>query len=49
MEDELQRMHRRLERMEQEMRQALDEVHRSYRRDLVVYRPPTAPVHQRRN
>ena len=49
MEDELQRMHRRLERMEQEMRSALDEVHRSYRRDLVLYRPPTAPVHQRRN
>ena len=44
MEDELQRMRRRLERMEQEMRQALEEVHRRYRRDLVVYRPPQAPV-----
>jgi MerR family transcriptional regulator/heat shock protein HspR len=40
MEDELQRLHRRLERMEQEMRQALDEVHRQYRRDLVLYRAP---------
>jgi MerR family transcriptional regulator, heat shock protein HspR len=49
MEDELQRMHRRLERMEQEMRDALDEVHRSYRREVVLYRPPQAPVHQRRN
>ena len=49
MEDELQRMHRRLERMEQEMRSALDEVHRQYRRDLVLYRPPQAPVHQRRS
>ncbi|HEX3805325.1 MAG TPA: helix-turn-helix transcriptional regulator [Gaiellaceae bacterium] len=49
MEDELQRMRRRLERMEQEMRKTLEEVHRSYRRDLVLYRPPTAPVHQRRN
>jgi MerR family transcriptional regulator/heat shock protein HspR len=48
MEDELQRMRRRLERMEQEMRKALEEVHRHYRRDLVVYRPPKAPVHQRR-
>ena len=48
MEDELQRMHRRLERMEQEMRRALDEVHRQYRRDLVLYRPPQAPAHQRR-
>jgi MerR family transcriptional regulator/heat shock protein HspR len=44
MEDELQRLHRRLERMEQEMRRALDEVHRSYRRDLVVYQPPKPPV-----
>ncbi len=48
MEDELQRMRRRLERMEQEMRRTLDEVHRSYRRDLVLYRPPQAPVHLRR-
>src|SRR3954452_14351004 len=44
MEDELQRMRRRLERMEQEMREALERVHRQYRRDLVVYRPPQAPV-----
>jgi MerR family transcriptional regulator, heat shock protein HspR len=44
MEDELLRMRRRLERMEHEMRRALDEVHRSYRRDLVLYRPPQPPV-----
>ena len=44
MEDELGRMRRRLERMEQEMRRALDEVHRSYRRDLVLYRPPQPPA-----
>jgi MerR family transcriptional regulator/heat shock protein HspR len=44
MEDELLRMRRRLERMELEMRRALDEVHRSYRRDLVLYRPPQPPV-----
>jgi MerR family transcriptional regulator, heat shock protein HspR len=50
MEDELRRMRRRLERMEQEMRRALEEVHRHYRRDLVVYRPPQAPVPaQKRN
>jgi MerR family transcriptional regulator, heat shock protein HspR len=48
MEDELQRLRRRMERMEREMRRALDEVHRSYRRDLVVYQPPQAPAHQRR-
>ena len=44
MEDELQRMHRRLERMEREMRTALDEVHRFYRRDLVLYRAPQPPA-----
>jgi MerR family transcriptional regulator/heat shock protein HspR len=49
MEDELQRMRRRLERMEEEMRKALEEVHRQYRRGVVLYRPPQAPVHQRRN
>jgi hypothetical protein len=37
-------MRRRLERMEQEMRNALDEVHRQYRRDLVLYRPPQPPT-----
>ena len=47
MEDELLRMQRRLERMELEMRKALDEVHRFYRRDLVVYQPPQTPA--RRN
>ncbi len=44
MEDELRRMQRRIERMEQEMRRALDDVHRSYRRDLVVYRGATTPT-----
>jgi MerR family transcriptional regulator/heat shock protein HspR len=39
LEDELQRMRRRLDRMEREMRTAVDEVHRQYRRDLVLYRP----------
>jgi MerR family transcriptional regulator/heat shock protein HspR len=44
LEDELQRMRRRLERLQHEMREALDEVHRQYRRDLVLYRPPEPPV-----
>ena len=44
MEDELHRMRRRLERMEQEMRRAVDELHRTYRRDLVLYRPPQPPA-----
>jgi MerR family transcriptional regulator/heat shock protein HspR len=44
MEDELQRMRRRLERMEQEMRRSLAEVHRHYRRELVLYEPPKPPI-----
>jgi MerR family transcriptional regulator, heat shock protein HspR len=44
LEDELQQMKRRLQRMEAEMREALQEVHRQYRRDLVLYRPPQPPV-----
>jgi len=47
LEDELQQMKRRLARMEHEMREALQEVHKQYRRDLVLYRPPQPPV--RRN
>jgi MerR family transcriptional regulator/heat shock protein HspR len=43
MEDELERLRRRMERMEQEMRRTVDEVHRYYRRDLVLYRPPKSP------
>ncbi len=44
LEDELARMRRRIERMEEEMRRALDDVHRSYRREVVVYRPPQPPM-----
>jgi MerR family transcriptional regulator/heat shock protein HspR len=41
MQDEVAKMRRRLERLEREMRKAIGEVHRQYRRDLVLYRPPT--------
>jgi MerR family transcriptional regulator/heat shock protein HspR len=41
LEDELQRMRRRLARMEREMREAINEIHRHYRRDIVPYKPPT--------
>jgi MerR family transcriptional regulator, heat shock protein HspR len=40
LQDELMRMRRRLDRMEREMREAINEVHRYYRRDLVPYKPP---------
>ena len=41
MQDEVTRMRRQLERLERQMREAIDQVHRQYRRDVVVYRPPT--------
>jgi MerR family transcriptional regulator, heat shock protein HspR len=41
LEDELQRMRRRIDRMEREMRETINEIHRHYRRDLVPYKPPT--------
>jgi MerR family transcriptional regulator, heat shock protein HspR len=44
LQDELLRLHRRLDRMQREMRDAINAVHRQYRRDLVPYRPPTEIV-----
>jgi MerR family transcriptional regulator/heat shock protein HspR len=40
LQDEVERMQRQLARLEQEMRAAIDEVHRQYRRDLVPWKPP---------
>ena len=48
LEDELQRMQRRLDRLEREMRDAVDRIHRQYKRELVLYRPPTEIVPTRR-
>jgi MerR family transcriptional regulator/heat shock protein HspR len=39
LQDEVERMQRLLDRMEAEMREAISEVHRQYRRDLVVWKP----------
>jgi MerR family transcriptional regulator/heat shock protein HspR len=44
LEDELNRMRRRLDRMELEMRETIEQVHKQYRRDLVVYRPAQPPA-----
>ena len=44
MEDQLSRMQSRMERIEREVRERIEEVHKQYRRDLVLYRPETAPV-----
>jgi MerR family transcriptional regulator, heat shock protein HspR len=40
LQDEVQRMRRTLDRMEREMREAVSQVHRQYRRDLVPWKPP---------
>ena len=47
LEDELQRMRARLERMEREMREEIQKVHRSYKRELVLYEEPNLPVRRR--
>ena len=44
LEDELARVRGRLERTEREARRAIQEVHRSYKRELVLYRPAALPV-----
>jgi MerR family transcriptional regulator, heat shock protein HspR len=38
LQDELAQMRARFDRLEQEMRAAIEQVHRQYRRDLVLYR-----------
>ena len=47
MQDEIVRMQRRLERLEREMRDAIKEVERQYKRELVVWQPPTELVRRR--
>src|SRR5438874_12719229 len=47
LEDELKAMQRRLDRLEREMREAIGEVHRQYRRELVLYRPSSELIPRR--
>jgi MerR family transcriptional regulator/heat shock protein HspR len=44
LEDELRRMRARMERLERELRAKITEVHRSYRREIVLYEPPRHPA-----
>ena len=49
LEDELRRMHGRLERLERHMRDEIQRVHKNYKRELVLYEPATTqPVPTRR-
>jgi MerR family transcriptional regulator/heat shock protein HspR len=43
LEEQLQRMQSRMERLEREMRDAIAQVHKQYRRDLVLYDPTQLP------
>ena len=44
LEEQLQRMQARLERLEREMRDAIQQVHKQYRRELVLYDPTRLPT-----
>ena len=48
LQDEVERMRRTLDRMEREMRDAISQVHRQYRRDLVPWSPPNDLMPTRR-
>ena len=48
MEDQLQRMQARMDRIERQMRDEIDKVHRQYRRDLVVWTPAEPPARRTR-
>jgi MerR family transcriptional regulator, heat shock protein HspR len=44
LQDELNRMRARMERLERELRAEIASVHRSYKREVVVYQPPQHPA-----
>jgi MerR family transcriptional regulator, heat shock protein HspR len=44
LEDELRRLRARMDAMERELRDEIRRTHRSYRREVVVYRPPQPPA-----
>jgi len=42
LQDELKRLQARIDRLEREARERVDQVHRQYRRELVLYKPAQA-------
>ena len=44
MQDRMERLSKRAAQMEREMLERIDEVHRSYRRELVRWQPPGTPL-----
>ena len=47
LQDELNRTRARMERLERELRAEIAEVHRSYKREVVLYRPAQHPASRR--
>jgi len=47
MQDEIDRLHRQIERLERQVRDEVARVHKSYKRELVLYREPTLPTRRR--
>jgi MerR family transcriptional regulator/heat shock protein HspR len=44
LEDELRRLRERMEKLEAALRLEINDTHRRYRRELVLYRPPQPPA-----
>jgi MerR family transcriptional regulator, heat shock protein HspR len=49
LEDQLQRMHRRLERIEREMHETIRNIEKQYKRELVLWQPQTELVARRQH
>jgi MerR family transcriptional regulator/heat shock protein HspR len=41
LEDELKKAHARIERLQRQLREEVERVHKEYKRELVVYEPPS--------
>ena len=48
LQDELRRLQTRMERVERDLRDEIQTVHRSYRREVVLYRPAQHPATRKR-
>ena len=48
MQDEIDRLRRQIGRLERQLRDEVARVHKSYKRELVLYREPTLPARHRR-
>jgi MerR family transcriptional regulator/heat shock protein HspR len=44
LQDELERLHARMQRVENELKAEIEAIHKSYRRELVLYRPAQHPA-----